>query len=345
MAAEDDYACDTIRCSSSLARAPSWSSGVGSNSGRQIPSTSGCNLLYPNTYQPRSLYLEQFHDRLSSSLVESTNELRALNYSPHHSQMTIQIPTVYLTKKLDQDSKKSSSYHVYQITISTRSGETWSIYRRYSQFYSLHQELKSKDPLIGKKFRFPPKRRINSKSSTIVQERRKKLEEYIITLSHYLQAYPSDLLANLIDVNTQRQIGQQSTVSTFNNNDNTSDENTIFHIDDIDESDPINEDENNIKNELTTQNRSFSVSGSASSQDQNSSSISIGQSNSSNNNFEAGGSGIRDSPTISPNSSNQLPGNDSDTQADVRRLFLDFLSFNDKKDETLVFANLSGVQS
>lgn len=154
---KNNDACETIRpSSSSLTRAPSWSLGVGADS-----------------------------EELD---VESNQADDSSEFVTFYPKLDLRIPTVYLTKK----DSSSSSYHVYQLTIKTSTGEEWSVYRRYSQFYELHQKLKNKDPVVAK-FHFPPKRRLNSKASTIVQERRRKLEEYVSTLNCYIEKLPPSL--------------------------------------------------------------------------------------------------------------------------------------------------------
>lgn len=152
--------------SSSLIRGPSWSFGVGAEA--KVSNKGGGDSgdqEFSDTTQEVELNLQTQSVDLESAFVK----------------ITVEIPTLYLTKKNDA----SSSYHVYQLKLKTQGGVEWSIYRRYSQFYALHQELKSVDPII-EKFQFPPKRMLNSKASTIVQDRRKKLEDYMISLNSYL---------------------------------------------------------------------------------------------------------------------------------------------------------------
>lgn len=40
--------------------------------------------------------------------------------------------------------------------------DDWNIYRRYSQFYALHNELKKLDPIVAS-FDFPPKKSLGNK--------------------------------------------------------------------------------------------------------------------------------------------------------------------------------------
>lgn len=166
----DRLVCDTNQAniqpsSSSLARAPSWSLGVGAKDDQESK--------LKDCQESGSA-----QDALDSCRV-SLNERP--NSAPNSPQFSLNIPTVYLTK----NEPNSSSYHIYQVNVKTSQGSEWSVYRRYSQFYALHQKLKAKDSTISK-IRLPPKRRLNSKASTIVQDRRRKLEEYLRCLSSYL---------------------------------------------------------------------------------------------------------------------------------------------------------------
>lgn len=111
------------------------------------------------------------------------------NDAPLNPKINVEIPTVFLSEV--RDLKSNSTFHVYQLNL-TRNNETerkWSVYRRYSQFLALHQALCSIEPTI-KTFSFPPKRRLNSKASTIVQDRRQRLEEYMRLLCDFMASQP-----------------------------------------------------------------------------------------------------------------------------------------------------------
>lgn len=172
--------------SSALIRAPSWSLGYGADH--------------------KDLDTEREHDddededdddgssphelAVGEAALATTGSLN--HHNPLESiqdvlpRISLEIPTVYLTRK----NSSSSSYHVYQLCVKLSTGAEWSVYRRYSQFLALHRQLKSLESDIGK-FRFPPKKRLNSKASTIVQDRRIKLEEYIRTLNNYIEKRPA----------------------------------------------------------------------------------------------------------------------------------------------------------
>jgi sorting nexin-29 len=96
--------------------------------------------------------------------------------------------------------QKSKSHHVYQIYVRIKD-EEWNVYRRYSQFHSLHKTLRKKYQILNT-FDFPPKKTIGNKDSKVVQERRKKLEHYLRSLINYLQTQHNDISdkQNLIQI-------------------------------------------------------------------------------------------------------------------------------------------------
>ena len=53
--------------------------------------------------------------------------------------------------------------------------DIWTVYRRYSRFRDLHDELKRRFPQIGGVV-FPPKKLLGNRSERVVAERRKLLE-------------------------------------------------------------------------------------------------------------------------------------------------------------------------
>lgn len=178
--------CDfynTIRPSySSLTRAPSWSLGVGADGCKELEAV---DSRLRNVSDESTANSQQQNDP-STNLSQSNSTNGSLN-ERQYPKLELSVPTVYLTRK----SPSTSTYHVYQLTVRTQSGAEWSVYRRYSQFHALHQQLKAtKDPTVMK-LQFPPKHRINSKASTIVQDRRRKLEEYMRALNWYIGKLPS----------------------------------------------------------------------------------------------------------------------------------------------------------
>ena len=81
------------------------------------------------------------------------------------------IPSVFLS------GNGSKTHHVYQVYLRIRD-EEWNIYRRYSDFYALHSDLRKKESLIDS-FYFPPKKSVGYKAEKVVEERRKRLQSYL----------------------------------------------------------------------------------------------------------------------------------------------------------------------
>lgn len=176
--------------SSSSIRAPSWSLGFGadsSNDGELASHDCCCSRMIDQSPDGDASHCCRCHDESTATNGSQADD----NKLPQCPALHVDIPTVYLTRR---DSSNSSSFHVYQVNIRTSAEAEWSIYRRYSQFLALHQRLKSCNPAIGK-LSFPPKRRLNSKASTIVQERRRKLEEYMQQLCKLVVESPVDSVA------------------------------------------------------------------------------------------------------------------------------------------------------
>ncbi|KAL8175211.1 UNVERIFIED_CONTAM: Sorting nexin-29 [Gekko kuhli] len=69
--------------------------------------------------------------------------------------INVWIPSVFLR------GKAANAFHVYQVYIRIKDDE-WNIYRRYTEFRSLHQKLQSKYHQV-RSFNFPPKKAIGNK--------------------------------------------------------------------------------------------------------------------------------------------------------------------------------------
>ncbi|XP_060116490.1 sorting nexin-29 isoform X2 [Heteronotia binoei] len=85
--------------------------------------------------------------------------------------INVWIPSVFLR------GKAANAFHVYQVYIRIKDDE-WNIYRRYTEFRSLHQKLQSKYHQV-RSFNFPPKKAIGNKDAKFVEERRKHLQNYL----------------------------------------------------------------------------------------------------------------------------------------------------------------------
>jgi len=92
--------------------------------------------------------------------------------------VNIWIPSVFLT------GTGSSRHHVYQVYVRIRDTE-WNVYKRYSQFFHLHQSLRKKDPIVNS-FDFPPKKSVGNKAERFVEDRRKALQSYLRSIVNYL---------------------------------------------------------------------------------------------------------------------------------------------------------------
>nr|XP_039269041.1 sorting nexin-29-like [Styela clava] len=74
------------------------------------------------------------------------------------------------------------SHHVYQVYICVGEDE-WNVYRRYSDFHSLHNMLCKSYPEI-QNFGFPPKKGIGNRNSKFVEERRRAFQKYLRLVMH-----------------------------------------------------------------------------------------------------------------------------------------------------------------
>uniref|UniRef100_A0A6I8SCA4 Sorting nexin 29 n=1 Tax=Xenopus tropicalis TaxID=8364 RepID=A0A6I8SCA4_XENTR len=81
----------------------------------------------------------------------------------HRALINVWIPSVFLR------GKSANAFHVYQVYIRIKDDE-WNVYRRYTEFRSLHHKLQTKYPHI-RTFHFPPKKAIGNKKSTLQQPR------------------------------------------------------------------------------------------------------------------------------------------------------------------------------
>lgn len=166
----------------SLVCAPSWTSGIGATESDTTTEGEDDDDDDDEYLEPSSSQDSGSLGAAASSNGTTTNQSLATQTNQDSDLLTISVPTVYLTRK----DPSTSSYHTYQLNIESSSGLSWCVYRRYSQFYALHQSLRKEDPGVGR-LQFPPKRRINSKTSTIVQDRRVRLEAYMQSLCRHVE--------------------------------------------------------------------------------------------------------------------------------------------------------------
>ncbi|XP_066143026.1 sorting nexin-29 isoform X2 [Euwallacea fornicatus] len=126
------------------------------------------NVMLQKTLHQKDATVE----RLTRELEELRGPMSADQESENSKgNVNIWIPSAFLT------GSGSNSHHVYQIFLRAGNDE-WNLYRRYAQFYALHSDLKKLDPAVGT-FDFPPKKSIGKKDSSLVEERRKRLQIYL----------------------------------------------------------------------------------------------------------------------------------------------------------------------
>ncbi|KAM8779907.1 sorting nexin-29 [Rhynchonycteris naso] len=85
--------------------------------------------------------------------------------------INVWIPSVFLR------GKAANAFHVYQVYIRIKDDE-WNVYRRYTEFRTLHHTLQNKYPQV-RAYNFPPKKAIGNKDAKFVEERRKQLQTYL----------------------------------------------------------------------------------------------------------------------------------------------------------------------
>ncbi|CAH1154253.1 unnamed protein product [Phaedon cochleariae] len=127
------------------------------------------NVMLQQTLLTKETVLERLKAELESLRGPMSSDESGSEGSS--GSVNVWIPSAFLT------GSGSNSHHVYQIFL--RAGhDEWNIYRRYAQFHALHSDLKKLDPVVGT-FDFPPKKSIGKKDSSLVEERRKRLQIYL----------------------------------------------------------------------------------------------------------------------------------------------------------------------
>ncbi|XP_038130098.1 sorting nexin-29 [Cyprinodon tularosa] len=101
----------------------------------------------------------------------------------HRALINVWIPSVFL------QGRAANAYHVYQVYIRILDNE-WNVYRRYTEFRELHNQLRIQFPQVDT-FNFPPKKAIGNKDAKFVEERRKQLQGYLrMVMNKLIQALP-----------------------------------------------------------------------------------------------------------------------------------------------------------
>ncbi|XP_065081553.1 sorting nexin-29 [Ochlerotatus camptorhynchus] len=119
-----------------------------------------------------------------AELSLENHRLRMLTRSNRLSLMHFQIsiPKAILRTPV---SGRRREHYCYEIRISPSangsSGESWSVFRRYSEFYRLHKRLQKEYPSV-KSLDFPPKKKIGNMNAQFVEQRRQRLQVYLNSL-------------------------------------------------------------------------------------------------------------------------------------------------------------------
>lgn len=98
---------------------------------------------------------------------------------PVRTLVNVWIPAAFL------QGAASDAHHVYQIYVRIKD-EEWNVYKRFSQFHQVHNQLKKIYPKIGK-FEFPPKKTLGKKDAKVVENRRRVFQTYLrAVINHVL---------------------------------------------------------------------------------------------------------------------------------------------------------------
>ncbi|XP_023804976.1 sorting nexin-29 [Oryzias latipes] len=101
----------------------------------------------------------------------------------HRALINVWIPSVFL------QGRAANAYHVYQVYIRILDNE-WNVYRRYTEFRELHNQLRAQFPQVDT-FNFPPKKALGNKDAKFVEERRKQLQGYLrMVMNKLVQTLP-----------------------------------------------------------------------------------------------------------------------------------------------------------
>nr|XP_014347369.1 PREDICTED: sorting nexin-29-like [Latimeria chalumnae] len=130
--------------------------------------------------------------------LSQTSEDQSLSdfETAHRALINVWIPSVFLR------GKAASAYHVYQVYIRIRDDE-WNVYRRYTEFRTLHHRLRTKYAQV-EGFNFPPKKAIGNKDAKFVEERRKQLQSYLRNvMNKIIQSLPEFTASPIKETLTQ----------------------------------------------------------------------------------------------------------------------------------------------
>ncbi|KAG6440419.1 sorting nexin-13 isoform X3 [Manduca sexta] len=107
--------------------------------------------------------------------------------------------------------EKGRAFGIYAIAVTRLSdNEVWHIYRRYSDFYDLHSSIKEKWPELGH-IPFPAKKTFQNTSRTVLETRKRMLNNYLQTLaslareSKYMALLSQDYLGGFLSPENQQE--------------------------------------------------------------------------------------------------------------------------------------------
>jgi len=109
-----------------------------------------------------------------------------------------------------------SKFIDYEIMLSTKN-KIWTIFRRYSQFEKLHQKLLNEH----KNLPTLPKKKFFNFSDSVIEERKKGLQNYLNQIFHIINFYTNNDLLEFIEIEKEEVLYfMTSKTLTFNRQDN-----------------------------------------------------------------------------------------------------------------------------
>jgi len=151
--------------------------------------------------QRQLLQKENVMKQLSSELVElrgplptDVNVVLQDSYGVQQNKdwkplVNIWIPAAFMK------GSKNNTHHVFQVFLRIKDDE-WNVYRRYSELHSFYLSVKKKYPLVAT-FEFPPKKSMGNKTASFVDERRKRLQQFLRKAVQHIVASNTELESEL----------------------------------------------------------------------------------------------------------------------------------------------------
>lgn len=149
----------------------------------QAAASSKIQIEHELVIQKQQERISELEQQVLDLTMENTRLRNLLNANKVNTlaNFQISIPRAVLKKST------TKNYYIYEINLKTTAGEeSWTIFKRYRDFYKLHKELKKQNLQI-KVLDFPPKKKLGNMEFEFVEERRQRLQVYI---RHVLQNLP-----------------------------------------------------------------------------------------------------------------------------------------------------------